>query len=211
MVERQRTGSDVTKVGSAAVVERLRRDILAGRLTDGQRLTEANLVERFGVGRGPVREAMRDLAAQGLVLSRPNRGAIVSPEAPRPIRELITPIRQTIESYALALIFDELTEDDFRAWEQLLARMRTACRNEDFHQIAELDIAFHRSLLERSGQPDLLLIWETLLGRIRSHFRRTQRRCKNLMAIYDEHCAIIECFRTGTLQEAQQLLKEKID
>lgn len=211
MSERPRSGSDPAKSGSAAVVDCVRRDILAGRLTDGQRLTEANLAERFGVGRGPVREAMRDLAAQGLVVSRPNRGAIVSPEAPRPIRELITPIRQTIESYALGLIFDDLDEDIFREWDQLLIEMRTACRNGDFHQIAELDIAFHRSLLERSGQPDLLLIWETLLGRIRSHFRRTQRRCRDLMAIYEEHRAIIECFRNGTLQEAQRLLKEKID
>jgi len=211
MAERHHAEGEALRTGSADVVERLRRDILAGRLADGQRLTEANLVERFGVGRGPVREAMRDLAAQGLVISRPNRGAIVSPEAPRAICELITPIRQTIESYALALVFEELSDDDFRAWDRLLLRMRAACRKEDFHQIAELDIAFHRSLVERSGQPDLILIWDTLLGRIRSHFRRTQRRCRNLMAIYEEHRAIVECFRTGTLKQAQRLLKEKID
>ncbi len=142
MARPRRKQSAAGKVGSSVVVERLRRDILVGRLSDGERLTEANLVERFGVGRGPVREAMRDLAAQGLVLSRPNRGAIVSPEAPRPIRELITPIRRTIESFALAVIFDELTEEDFEQWEQLLSQMKSACRDEDFHQIAELDIEF---------------------------------------------------------------------
>ena len=211
MASRSRSDNEAARSGSAEVVDRLRRDILAGRLTDGQRLTEANLVERFGVGRGPVREAMRDLAAQGLVLSRPNRGAVVSPEAPKPIRDLIVPIRRTVETYALGLIFDDLTDEDFKAWDQLLVRMRTACRAEDFHEIAELDIAFHRSLVERSGQPDLILIWDTLVGRIRNHFRRTQRRCRNLMAIYDEHRAIVECFREGTLEDAQRLLAEKID
>lgn len=192
------------------VAETLRKEILSGRLAAGLRITEAELVKRFGVGRAQAREAIQQLANQGLLVTRQNCGAVVAPEAPSPIRGLIVPIRRTIEAYALEVIFDELTADDLRLWDGIVAEMRVACEKGDLHAVAELDIAFHRSLLERAGQPDLLVIWETLVGRIRLHFRRAQRRATNLMSLYEEHRALVEIFRHGTLPEALKMLKEKI-
>jgi DNA-binding GntR family transcriptional regulator len=196
---------------SHKVAQQLRLEILSGRLADGLRVTEADLSRRFGVGRGQAREAVQKLTAQGLLQSRPNCGAVVAPEAPLPIRRLIVPIRRSIEAYALETIFDDLNETDFRRWEDNLAQMRTACETRDHHAITELDIAFHRQLLDRAGQADLLLIWETLIGRIRSHFRRKQRRCSDTMEIYAEHRALVDTFRNGILADAVKLLKEKID
>jgi DNA-binding GntR family transcriptional regulator len=192
------------------VAHALREEILTGRLEVGSRLTEAEIASRFGVGRGLVREAVQRLSLQGLVISRPNRGAVVAPEAPREIRNLIVPIRRTLEAYALQLVFDELDEGDFAAWEAILDRMRAACERRDFQAVAEADIAFHRALLERAGQPDLIVIWETLVGRIRSHFRSTQRRYPDAMEIYEEHLAILNSFRGNDLAAARRLLKEKI-
>lgn len=192
------------------VAHALREEILTGRLEVGSRLTEAEIASRFGVGRGLVREAVQRLSLQGLVISRPNRGAVVAPEAPREIRNLIVPIRRTLEAYALQLVFDELDESDFAAWEVILDRMRAACEQRDFQAIAEADVAFHRALLERAGQPDLIVIWETLVGRIRSHFRSTQRRYPDAMEIYEEHLAILNAFRGNDLAAARRLLKEKI-
>lgn len=189
----------------------LREEILTGRLQAGSRLTEAELSSRFGVGRGLVREAVLKLSTQGLLISRPNRGAVVAPEAPREIRNLIIPIRRTVEVYALRLVFDDLGAADFAAWGEILDRMRDACARPDYHAIAEADLAFHRRLLERAGQPDLIVIWETLVGRIRSHFRRTQKLSADAMEIYEEHLAIVESFRGRDLAAAVRLLKEKID
>lgn len=189
----------------------LREEILTGRLQAGSRLTEAELSSRFGVGRGLVREAVQKLSTQGLLISRPNRGAVVAPEAPREIRNLIIPIRRTVEVYALRLVFDDLDAADFAAWDEILGRMRDACARADYHAIAEADLAFHRRLLERAGQPDLIVIWETLVGRIRSHFRRTQKLSADAMEIHEEHRAIVESFRGRDLAAAVRLLKEKID
>jgi DNA-binding GntR family transcriptional regulator len=193
------------------IANRLREDILSGRLEAGLRLTEAKLTKQFGVGRGLVREAIQRLSVQGLLHARPNRGAVVAPEAPKPIRDLVVPIRQTVEDYALRLVYDDLTEEDFHAWELLLERMHEACERRDYHAIAECDIAFHRTLLERSHEPDLLAIWETLVGRIRSHFRRTQRRYSDPMDVYREHRAIIQSFRRGDLTESLRMLNENIE
>lgn len=197
--------------GSTEVAERLRNDILCGRIPEGARLAESGISKRFGVGRGPVREAVQKLSSQGLLQTRPNCGAVVAPEASREARGVLVPIRRTLEVHALTRIFDELGPDDFQRWEEILKQMHEACLAEDFHTIAEADIAFHHYLLVRSGEPDFLIVWETLIGRIRSHFRRTQRRCQNLLAIHEEHREILDAFRNGTLQEAVRLLKEKID
>ena len=196
--------------GSGPIAHRLREDILSGRMPAGSRLTEAEVSKRFGVGRGLVREAVQRLSMQGLLITRPNRGAVVAPESTQEIRSLIVPIRRTVEVYALQVIFDDLGPDDYPRWDEILERMREACEARDFHAIAESDIAFHRALLERADLPDLLLIWETLVARIRSHFRRTQRRCENAMEIYEEHRALLEAFRGRDLAAATKLLKEKI-
>lgn len=197
---------------SAEVAEQLRRDILSGRIPEGLRLTEAELAKRFGVGRGPIREAVQRLSLQGLLETRPNCGAVVAPEAPKAIRAVIGPIRRTLEVYALKELFDEFTPEAFAAWDRILDDMRAACERADTHAVAEQDILFHRHLFVLLDQPDLLAIWDLLAGRLRSHFRRTQRRrCRDMMEIYEEHRAILESFRTGTLEDAVKLLKEKID
>lgn len=197
---------------SVEVAERIRGDILSGRIAEGARLTEAELAKRFGVGRGPVREAVQRLSIQGLLETRPNRGAVVAPEAPKATRAVIIPIRRTLELFALNEIFDELEPADFSRWEAILGEMREACEQEDRYAIAETDIAFHRQLLVKLNQPDLLSIWDLLVGSIRSHFRRTQhRRCRNLMEIYQEHRALLDSFQSGPLDAAVRLLKAKIN
>ena len=86
----------------AHIVERLRDDILAHRLSPGERLIEGDLTSRFAVSRGPVREALRRLAAEGLIEHAPNRGALVRRLSQREIRELFQ-IRIEMESLAARL------------------------------------------------------------------------------------------------------------
>ena len=86
----------------AFIVERLRDDILAGRLPPGLRLVECDLTARFAVSRGPVREALRRLAAEGLIEHWPHRGAVVRRLGEREIRELFL-IRIEIEALAAGL------------------------------------------------------------------------------------------------------------
>ncbi|MGH6799627.1 MAG: GntR family transcriptional regulator [Roseiarcus sp.] len=86
----------------AFIVERLREDILAGRLEPGSRLIEGDLTARFAVSRGPVREGLRRLSADGLIEHRPHRGAVVRRLTEREIRELFS-IRIEMEALAARL------------------------------------------------------------------------------------------------------------
>jgi DNA-binding GntR family transcriptional regulator len=189
----------------------LRGDILSGRLEPGQRLTELELSQRFHAGRGLVRQALQQLALQGLVTTKKNCGVTVSAAAPKDIREVIVPIRRTIEIHALRYIYDDLMPVDFARWDEILADMKAACRKQDIHSAVEADVAFHRYLVERAGQPDLMAIWEMLVGRIRSHFRRAQRQVTSLMDIHEEHREILDAFRAGDEDAAVKLLHARIE
>jgi DNA-binding FadR family transcriptional regulator len=88
--------------------------------------------------------------------------------------------------------------------------MQGACVRNDHNSIAEADINFHRLILERSGQCDLLIIWEAIIGRMHSHFVRNQWRTERLMDIYDAHRNLMETISSGDRAAAMKLLAEGI-
>ncbi len=193
------------------IVERLREDIFAGRIAEGERLRETELARRFSVSRGPIREAIQQLTWEGVLETDRNRGAMVATSAPDEITELIIPLRCTIEKYAVRLFFDQLTAEDFQVWENILQKMKQACEARDFALISEHDIAFHRSLVTRSQSPDLLAIWSAIVSRVRRHFREAHLNYENPLQIYEEHLPIIEAFKNQSLTEALQIIENHIE
>lgn len=188
------------------IVEQLREDLLSGRIGEGERLVEQDLVHRFGVSRTPIREAIAQLSHEGLLEALPHRTVRVAPTPPDTIRELILPIRSTLESFALSTIFDTLTDDDFDHWDAILSRLEAACRRGDCAETVNCDIAFHRSIIRRTGQKDLEAIWSAIVIRVRSHFWKSHRAYQDLMDLYREHQRIVDVFREGDKQAALDVL-----
>lgn len=197
------------------ILHRLRTDVLTGRLAAGDHLREADLARMFRVSRSPIREALVQLTQEGLLVAEANRGVRVAPQPPdRVIRSVIVPIRQIIESFALESVFEELTEEDLSQFDAILKRMHKACQNGDTAALAEEDIAFHRLLLERANQPDLLLIWSAILNRIHNHFRvdlDAAKTTEDLLRIYDQHVEIVAALRERNLPAALDRLQNNIN
>lgn len=193
------------------ITSRLRDDILTGRLAEGERLHEARLAERFGVSRGPIREVLAQLTHEGLLEAKPNCGVKVAESDSDSVRELIVPIRRVIETFALKHVYHELGESDFLMWETILHHLKSACERKDQAAVIQYDIAFHRSILTRAGVPTLLTIWQTIVARIRRHFRHAVVHYgADLLAIYEEHRRLVEVFRGGDRDAAVRALEEHI-
>ncbi len=196
------------------ITERLREDVFTGRMAAGEKVTEAKLAERFGVSRGPIREAVSLLTSEGLFVSKQNCGVTVAPPVPEAIRDLVLPVRQTIEVFAFKQIMATLGPDDFRYWDDVVSRMERACRAGEWQQLPQLDLAFHRYVLERAGSPDLLAIWQTIVTRLRAHFWETVRghaERDNLMYLHRHHAELLEAFRKGPKSAAVKALERHID
>ncbi len=135
------------------IVERLREDILAGSLSPGSRLVECDLTARFGVSRGPVREALRRLAADGLIEHWPNRGALVRRLSTREIREFFQ-IRVELESLAARLAAES---DDADARGRFAAAIRPIQADEPRRLPDYLceNAAFHEALMALAGNDQL--------------------------------------------------------
>lgn len=192
------------------IVEQLRNELLAGRFSEGERLSEASLTSRFGVSRTPVREALQQLVQEGLLEGKPNVGVTVAHRPPDAIRDLVVPIRRSVEEFALRSCFSSLVDEDYRAWERILERMREGCEAGDSYTVAEQDVGFHRSIVRRAGQSDLEQIWTTLVARMRPHFVVTQRDYPDLLDVYREHREIVDVIREGEIEAAVRVLLENI-
>src|SRR5262245_10168600 len=166
------------------LVDQLRSDVLSGRYKEGDAIRQEEVVTRYKVSRTPVREALIELENEGLLVHTPNCGMRVAQQAPDSVHELLIPLRRTIESYAVRLCYADLDEEFFHGWEEILERMRDACKRKDCVALGEADIAFHRHLVDRAGEPSLSKIWSAILGQVRAYFLKYHLRYKELMLIY---------------------------
>lgn len=142
----------------ALVADGIRLAILRGQLAPGQILKQEELAKQFQLSRAPVREALRQLEAEGLVVSYPHRGTVVAELSPEDIEEVFL-IRITLETTVLRLAVPKMTDTDFRKAEAVLDQ--TDNDPNPAHS-AELNWAFHQSLYVPAGLPRMLNIIRTL-------------------------------------------------
>ena len=147
------------------IVHGLQQLILAGELRPDERLNERVLSERFGVSRPPLREAIRQLEAEGLVTSIPRRGSYVRSFSGDEIRELYS-LRYALESAAAEYVSLAGEADDFDALEQRLIDVEMASSTAD-HSVLEKDLLFHREIVLRSQSRSLLHTWDNLVRELK--------------------------------------------
>jgi|688.fasta_scaffold187212_2 DNA-binding GntR family transcriptional regulator len=193
------------------IVDRLRAEVVSGRLAEGESLTEQELSDRFAVSRTPIREALQQLTHEGLLVGRRNAGVRVAQRPSAAISDFAVSIRRSVETFALRSFFADIDDEDLRHWNEILECLREACAARDYRAIAEHDIAFHRSIIRRAHQQELEAIWVPLLSRVRMHFRETQRaNYPDPMAIHQEHVDILNVFRSGDLEASVRALEKNI-
>jgi DNA-binding GntR family transcriptional regulator len=179
------------------VVATLRRAIVAGDLQPGHRLVETELAEQLGTSRAPVREALRQLEQEGLVVSRPYRATEVLGVTQEEIEEVLVPLRVTLERFAFRKARPNLTPEDLEELERLIRAMRVAGESRDVDALADADVRFHELVVTRAGQPHCEQLWRTIEPRVRAHFRRDAPAHRDQAAVADQHQRLLDALRAG--------------
>jgi DNA-binding GntR family transcriptional regulator len=146
-----------------AILER----ILNGEYAPGERLVETRIAEEFGVSQAPVREALRDLELLRFVESEAFRGARVRTVSAEELLE-IYPVRAALEEVAVHAAVSQLTDEDLDALEREVDAMSEAAARGDLHEQATHDAAFHRIIVESSGNTILRDVWGSLRVEMRT-------------------------------------------
>ncbi|MEI8147309.1 MAG: GntR family transcriptional regulator [Alphaproteobacteria bacterium] len=147
------------------LTERLRDMILAGDLKAGEKISEPDLCERFGVSRTPLREALKVLAADGLVDLAPNRGARVSRIRQEEIEELF-PIMGMLEALAGELACARLQDADLKGLEAMHQRMVALWKAGDWVGYSRVNKAIHEDIFRIAGNGALSALYQSLMVRI---------------------------------------------
>ncbi len=191
------------------VYDHLREEILAGRLQPGAELAEVALSEQLGVSRGPIRDAIGRLAAEGLVTVRPRRGAVVRLLSKDEFLELYQ-VREALEIMAVRLAVPRLGADDFAALQGLIDTMGKHAERGEVAEFFEANVAFHAHLLEASGNRKLQELYGQLLGQMGRYRMRSLTLRGNLQRSVAEHAAILRAAKRGDTERAAHLMSEHI-
>lgn len=191
-------------VSSTRVAAYLREAILSGELAPGARIRQEDVAERLGASRLPVREALRILAADGLVEHEAHKGASV-PRLSQHEVDVVYRMRERLEPIA---IVESMPHLDDGAHEQLEEVQRRIEDNTDVEKFLDLDREFH--MLTYSGcHVDTLMTVVTRLWNSTQHHRRTYLALaghRAMWAVNAEHRLILDAVRRGDADDAERYL-----
>lgn len=189
--------------------DEIENGIVAGEFVPGERLDEVQLASRFGVSRTPIREALMQLSAIGMVEIRPRRGAVVVDLGPQYVFEMFD-VMAELEGMAGAHAARRHTNSDKIALLDAHGRCERACLKEDTDDYYYENEVFHHAIYEACHNGFLKDQCVLLHRRLRP-YRRLQLRVRNRMKTsLQEHGAIVAAILDGDAEKARQVLRDHI-
>ncbi len=188
------------------LLDRLRKMIIGRKFLPGDKIPERQLCEQFGVSRTPLREALKVLAAEGLVQLAPNRGAVVVSLSPDDIEECI-PISAAIEALSVELACEHITDAEIEEIKSLHARMIAAYRAGDMGGFLEANREIHEKIVAATRNPLLAAIYDTLFFRIDWPTLLSQLSDEAMSQVIADHEAIVLALEARQSQDLSELLK----
>ncbi|MCZ4302490.1 GntR family transcriptional regulator [Microbacterium oxydans] len=192
------------------VAEILREAITTGDLEPGQKLTELELAAQLGTSRAPVREALRQLEQEGLVVSYPYRGTEVLGVSQEEIENVLVPVRIALERFAFDKAMSIVADEDIAALNAIIDSMDEAATAGDLARLADDDIRFHEAIVVLSGQQHCLQIWRTIQPRVRAYFRRDANYHGDSHAVAEQHRDLLRALQSGDRERVLEAITEHI-
>lgn len=194
----------------SAVADKLREQIIRGEIPEGAQLRQDAIATQYQVSRIPVREALRQLDAEGLIAIVPNRGAIVPALSPSDIGELFS-IRALLEPEVLKQSIPLLTEEDFSEAAAVLREyVSELSRPEHLSAWGRLNWHFHSILYSRANQPRFMGIIRNVNNSGERYTRLQLYLTHGVQRANEEHHQMLELCRQRNVKAACELLRVHI-
>jgi len=195
---------------TSAVAEKLRDQIIRGEIAEGAQLRQDLIAGQYHVSRIPVREALRQLHAEGLITIVPNRGAIVPELSPSDIEELFA-IRALLEPEVLKLSVPRLTPADLAQAEAVLNKyMNELRREEHMENWGRMNWQFHSILYSRAERPHFMSIIRNVNHNGERYTRLQLYLTHGMKRANEEHHQILKLCRKNEVGAACKLLRQHI-
>ncbi len=192
------------------VVESIRNAIHDGTLPAGTPLVEARIAEEMGISRAPVREALRRLEQEGVVISIPYKGTYVTEVTPEVMLEIAT-LRTMLETFAVERALPKLRATGFQQLRGFVDVMREAAACQDAGRMLEAHMGFHRTPYELAGHALLLQFWRIMEGQIGLYLRVNHITFGTLGEIADTHEEFLSILETQDLPAIKAHISQHIE
>ncbi len=186
------------------VYEIIRDDICNGVFAPGQQIQELDLAKHLSVSRSPIREALRQLATEGLVVEYPNRGVFIREYTPKDIEDIYD-LRILLESYAIMRSNQHLTPDAIKELNECRENFKKYHGQENMGKYINEDTHLHQKLIELGGNDLVVSVYDRVYAMIyqyRSNSLKSKRRFDESV---DEHTDIINNVLSGNVEEADRV------
>jgi DNA-binding GntR family transcriptional regulator len=193
------------------VIDALVAGAAEGLILPGDRIVETELAAQLGVSRVPVREALRVLESQGIVVNEPYKGIRLTPVTPERIDQLIE-VRVALETTAAAsaIRLGQNNLAHLQELEQIVQEMEAMAGRNDVFGFATADTSFHRAFCGFAGNTVLSDMWEMLARQMTIIFGLSARG-KPMPAIVEEHRTLIQVFASGDAADMAHAISDHID
>ena len=192
-----------------AIKEVIVERILNGTYPPGARVVESSLAQEFGTSQAPVREALRELEAMRFVQTQPHRGARVREITDEELGHTY-PVRAAIEEVAGREAALRMSDETLEELDHELAQMREAANNGDVHRQLQHDVAFHRVIVEASGNPVLIDVWRSLRVEARTLIS-VIKADSDLRMLAEMHRPVLEALRFRSPELAGREMRQHIE
>ena len=192
------------------VFNTLRQAILRGELKPGERLMEIQLANKLGVSRTPIREAIRKLELEGLVLMIPRKGAEVAEITEKSLRDVLE-VRRALEELSVQLACEKITKEEIRELERVAKEFQQVVKSSDITEIAEVDVRFHDIIYTATDNQKLIQLLNNLREQMYRYRVEYLKRDGVFPQLIAEHEAIIRHIENNEKEKATEVMCTHID
>lgn len=192
------------------VFNTLRQAILTGELKPGERLMEIHLADRLGVSRTPIREAMRKLELEGLVVMIPRKGAQVARITEKNLKDVLE-VRRALDMLAVKLACDRMDDETKKELREACDEFATVIQNNNTKDITEADVRFHDVILKSTGNDRLIQLVNNLAEQMYRYRLEYIKDSAYHNRLVKEHEAIYEAIMNNEKEKAAEAVVIHID